>query len=100
MSLKSNAFGIRRALNEAMISIGAVLLLLAILVAVDGRVREQVSLRFSPHGAQAQIEQAGSQVHDVLSVVFEAARDQSLEHAPMMIFVLAASVLVAFMLRT
>jgi hypothetical protein len=32
--------------------------------------------------------------------VFDAARDQSVEHAPMVIFGVAATVLVVFMLRT
>jgi hypothetical protein len=33
-------------------------------------------------------------------VVTEAVRDQSIEHAPLVIFVLAATVLMMFMLRT
>ena len=90
----------RRAFGEALISAGALACLLLALVMVDGRVREQVSLRFSGERASSELMSAGTHVRDLASVIFEAARDQSLEHAPLMIFVLAASVLVLFMLRT
>jgi hypothetical protein len=89
----------RRAVGDALVSAGALMILLLALMIVDGRVREQISLRFSAQPS-AQLVSAGAQVRDLTSVVFEAARDQSLEHAPLMIFALAATVLVLFMLRT
>ena len=42
----------------------------------------------------------GQHVRDLTSVIAGAARDQSLEHAPLLIFALAATVLVLLMLRT
>jgi hypothetical protein len=91
----------RRAFGDALISLGALACLLLVLVASNDRVRQQVSLRFGsgPHGS-ADLVNAGTQVSDLVTVIAQAARDQSLDHAPLMIFVLAASVLVLFMLRT
>ena len=92
---------IPRGLSDAMISIGALGALLMTLVAVDDRVREQVSLRFSGSGgASAQLAAAGATVRDLGAVVMDAVHDQSISHAPLLIFVLAATVLVLFMLRT
>jgi hypothetical protein len=89
----------RRTFGEALISTGAVVVLLLMLVAIDDRVREQVSLRFRT-APTADLVNAGTQVRDLATVVFEAARDQSLAHAPLMIFVVAATLLTLFMLRT
>ena len=89
----------RRAFGDALVSVGALAVLLLVLTAVDDRVREQISLRFSARPA-AELASVGERVRDLTSVVVEVARDQSLEHAPLLIFVLAATVLVMFMLRT
>jgi hypothetical protein len=91
---------IPRGISDTMISIGALGALLMTLVAVDDRVREQVSIRFSGGSASAQLGAAGAHVRDLGAVVMDAVRDQSIEHAPLLIFVLAATVLVMFMLRT
>lgn len=91
---------IRRPFGDALISVGALGMLLAGLVSVDDRVRQQVGLRLSGDSASEELRSAGVQVHDLVAVIFEAARHQSIEHAPMMLFVLAASILFVFMLRT
>jgi hypothetical protein len=91
----------RHPIGETLISIGALTLLLAVLVSVDDRVRQQVSLRFTGGGAaQAQLRGAETQVHNFAVVLLNAARYQSVEHAPMMTFVAAACVLFFFMIRT
>ena len=89
----------RRAFGEALMSAGALAILLLALVAVDDRVREQISLRLTT-GPSVELANAGERVRDLTTVIVEAARDQSIEHAPLLIFVLAATVLVMFMLRT
>jgi hypothetical protein len=89
----------RRAFGDAMISIGAVLLLLMMLVTVDPRVREQVSGAWGGPGASP-VSTISSQMRQVTSVVLSAARDNGLDNAPLMIFALVATVLVLFMLRT
>ena len=48
----------------------------------------------------AQVANAEATVRNLASVVFIAAREQSIEHAPLVIFVLLATVLFLFMLRT
>ena len=91
---------IKKAFSDAAISIGALAVLLALLISVDQRVREQVSLRFNTDTAQSEVNDAAGHVRDVAMVLFDAARDQTIAHAPMMIFVCAATVLMVFMLRT
>jgi hypothetical protein len=90
----------RRVINDALISLGALVLLLVALVSIDDRVRERVTeiLRTPPNSAE--IAGTGAQAVQISNVVFKAARDQSVEHAPMVIFCVAATVLVLFMLRT
>ena len=89
----------RRRFTETLMSIGALGLLFFGLVAFDDRVREQVWMRLSSDPA-AQLSTAGHQVRDLTDVILIAARDQSIDHAPMMIFVVAGVVLFMFMLRT
>jgi hypothetical protein len=88
----------RRVLGDALISAGTVLVLLVVLVSIDERVRDRVSALATP--SRSGIVSVGTQVSDVSRAVFDAARYQSVEHAPMMIFAVAATVLVLFMLRT
>jgi hypothetical protein len=76
------------------------LLLVAVLTSMDDRVRDVVSLRGGIGRPTAQAVAAGTRARDVAFVVLEAARDQSIDHAPLVIFALAATVLVVFMLRT
>jgi hypothetical protein len=89
----------RRAFGEAMMSAATVALLLLVLVAVDDRVRSQLSLRLVSHPTE-QLTTVGQHARDLTSVIAQAAHDQSLAHAPLLIFTLAATVLVLFMLRT
>jgi hypothetical protein len=89
----------RRVFGDAMISLCAVLLLLLMLVTIDPRVREQLSGAWGPTSSPAYTT-ISSQVREITSVVLSAARDHSIDNAPLMIFALAATVLVLFMLRT
>jgi hypothetical protein len=88
----------RRAFGEALMSAGTVAVLLLALVAVDSRVRDEISRRVARPSVE--LAGAGQHVRDLTSVIAEAARDQSLGHAPLLIFALAATVLVLLMLRT
>jgi hypothetical protein len=80
-------------------SAGAVVLLLLALFAIDDRVREQVSLRFSS-SPSINLASAEDHVRDITTAMTRTARDRSLAHAPLLIFILAATVLTLFMLRT
>jgi hypothetical protein len=88
-----------RAIGDALISVGALCALVAVLAAFDADVREQLAMRLAGNPA-AQVANAEATARGLASVVYIAARDQSIEHAPLVIFVLAATVLVLFMLRT
>ena len=86
-------------MGDALMSVGSVLVLLMVLVAVDDRVRSEVWQRVSEPPSVG-LTNVGYQVQSIVHVVAGAARDQSLAHAPLMIFAVAASVLTLFMLRT
>jgi hypothetical protein len=89
----------RRGFREALMSGGTVVVLLLVLIGFDDRVREQVSMRVHA-GPSVELASAGRQLGDLTTVITHAAREQSLGHAPLLIFTLAAAVLVLFMLRT
>jgi hypothetical protein len=80
-------------------SVGTVLILLSVLIAFDAGVRDQVSRRVLANPS-AGLTSVGRQAHAFTNVIVVAAREQSRGHAPLLIFTLAASVLVVFMLRT
>jgi len=80
-------------------SAGTVAILLLVLVTFDDRVRDHVSRRIVAHPS-VELVSVGRQVSDFATVIVGAAREQSLGHAPLLIFTLAAAVLTLFMLRT
>jgi hypothetical protein len=90
----------RRVVSDALISVGAVLLLLVALVSIDDRLKERVQGMVTRPPNSSQIAGVGAQVQNVSTVIYKAARDHSIENAPMVIFGVAAIVLVGFMLRT
>ena len=79
-------------------SAGTVIVLLLVLVAFDDGVRDHLSRRVAHPSVE--LASVSRQVRDLTIVIAGAARDQSLGHAPLLIFALAAAVLVLFMLRT
>jgi len=89
---------IGRAFGETMISIGALGALLATIVLIDDRVREQVSMRFSGRTVSDELHSAGVYAREIGHVVMMAARDHGLEHGPVVLFAVAAVVLVVLML--
>ena len=84
--------------KDALISSAALLILLIALVAIDHRVRERVEAAVQGD-LSSEVRSATSMASEVASVVVIAARDQSIDHAPMVVFVFAATVLVLGMLR-
>jgi len=90
---------IRRTVNDALIGIVALTVLIAVLASVNERVRHEVALRLNGDRAQTEISGAAANVQYLAGVVVDAARDQSIEHAALAIFVVAAGVLTVFMLR-
>ena len=89
----------RRKSVEIVMSIGAVGLLLLVLVSFDGRVRHELSLRWT-QGPSVQATEFTLTAKRLAMVVVQAARDQGLAHTPILIFVFAGSVLLLVMTRT
>ena len=90
----------RRAFNDAMVSAGAVGALLALLVAVDSRVREQVMAGLHGGRATPAMVDAGSRLHDLAAVVLDVVSEAFRLHTALALFVLIATVLTVFMVRT
>lgn len=90
----------KRAIGDALISVGSLCALIAMLAVFNPEVREQISMRIGAGQPAAQVSNAEANVRSVVSIVLVSARDLSIEHAPLMIFVLMAIVLILFMLRT
>jgi hypothetical protein len=89
----------RRAFDSALLSAGAAVILLLVLVAVDPNVRTQV-WRQAATSPAVHLTDASQQAGHAAHVIVQAVRDQSFANAPMLIFGAAAAVLVMFMLRT
>ena len=79
-------------------SAGALAIILMVLVSFDSRVREQVELRLS--SPSAMVSDASHGLKSLTGVILDALREQSLDRAPLLIFVFGAVVLLLFMLRT
>jgi hypothetical protein len=91
---------IRRAVTDTLISVTALGALILMLAAFDDRVRDHLALSLAPGEASSQVAEASATARSLTEVVIKAVREQSIEHSPLVIFVLAATVLVLFMLRT
>ena len=76
---------------------GALILGLAI---VDERVRVQIGRVLSGRAPSSEIASIGAQLQDLLRIMWQAIQDQSVENAPLVIFSIAALVLVAWMTRS
>jgi hypothetical protein len=89
----------RRVYREALMSAGTVVVLLLVLIAFDDRLREQVSRRLAAHPSQeaASVER---QARNFVAGVASTARETTRGHTQLLVFSLAAGVLVLFMLRT
>jgi hypothetical protein len=81
----------------AIAGIGALVLGLAIL---DDRVREQLARAFRGKAPTGEIAAVGSSFQQLMAVTWQAIADQSIENAPLVVFSIAALVLVVWMTRT
>jgi hypothetical protein len=89
----------RRTFDNALLSAGAAVILLLVLVAVDDNVRTLL-WRQAATSPSVHLADVSNQAGHIANVVWLAVRDQSFANAPMLIFGVAAAVLVAFMLRS
>lgn len=90
---------IKRALNDALLSIAALTLLVGILVAVNERVRHQVTERLTTNDSQTELVGTVDHISAVAGAMFDAVRFEVRQHGRLAFFAIAAVVLVYFMLR-
>ena len=90
----------RRVISDAVLTAGGAMLLVLALVTFDDRVRDQITMAVDTSHPGAALAGLSGRLTEVVSILAVAMREQSLEHAPLVIFALAATVLVLFMLRT
>ncbi len=91
----------RRTFSDLLLSAGAVAILLAILVASDARVRQELTERAGTTArATHELVSVGNQARSVTELLVQSVKDQVESHQMLMMFVFAASILTAFMIRT
>ncbi len=90
---------IRRPFAGALTTAGGLCVLLIGLAAIDDRVRDQIARAFTSRGPADEIATFGSRLNDMAMIAAQAVRDQSIDHAPLVIFALAAAILVLLMTR-
>jgi len=88
-----------RGIREGLASAACFCAVLIALVSIDPRVRDRFWLLFGD-AAGGDLAPWGSRLGELGSAVVSAARYQSIENAPMLIFAAIGAVLVVFMLRT
>jgi len=81
--------------RDVIVSGVAVLMLVALLFALDQRVRERVT-HVGPHAVSGAVARSAERVIDAGTIVTDAVTD----HVMLTIFVVAGTILVACMLRT
>ncbi len=89
----------RRGYREVLMSAATVAILLLVLIAFDDRVREHIGRPAVAHRS-TELASSGRELRDLTSVIASAARHQTIDHAPLLLFTLAGAVLVFFMVRT
>ncbi len=89
----------RPGIGEAMASVICVMAVLGTLVAVDGRVRDRFSAVVSEASADP-VRTVGARVAALSGAIAQAARDNSIDQAPLLVFTVIAAALLIFMLRT
>jgi hypothetical protein len=89
----------RRVLSDALISTGTLAFLVLVLVSVDDRVREYAQ-QLTTGAAAGDLSGISGVISDTARVLADVAWDQINLHTPLMIFVVAGTVLFLFMIRT
>lgn len=90
---------LRRFGGEALASAGVLAVVIAMLVSFDVRVREQARAAIRA-ASPSTVADTGTQLSEVTSAMYDAFRTQSIEHAPLLLFVVIGTVLLLCMMRT
>lgn len=70
------------------------------LAIIDVRVREQMMAITDGGNPSGELLSVGARLQELAYLAMQAVRDQSIEHAPLTLFALAALILFVLMLRT
>ncbi len=89
----------RPGIGEVVGSVVCLLAVLATLVVVDGRVHERFDALITQASSDG-LTTWGERASALCGAVVQAARDRSIEHAPMLVFAVVGAALLVFMLRT
>lgn len=89
----------RRVFGDTLVSAGVLAAVLAVLVSTDIRVREQLQTA-ARSASSASAADAGARGREIGSALADAAHAQSLEHAPLMVFAVVATVLLLALVRS
>ena len=90
----------QRRLNAGLAAIGSLAAVGVGMALMNDRVRVQMTRIICGEGASPEVVSYAQRMNGVVLTALDAVRDQSMEHAPLTIFALAATVLLLFMLRT
>ena len=90
----------RMTLGDILMSLGAVAVLVLTLLAADHRIRDQISMQVAVGQSSTEWLGAGARLVDMGRGVYVTARDQSVEHAPLVIFCAVALGLVILMVKS
>jgi hypothetical protein len=89
----------QRAHIGKLVSVGGVVALVTGILILDPRLRQQAA-GISEGKVPSDLVSVQSQVEKYVYMAVEMAKDQSVENAPLVMFTVAAALLVFFMLRT
>jgi len=89
----------RPGMGELLGSLVCLVIVFATLLAVDERVRDHLGL-FISRASSAPATTFAERVNDLSEAVVQAARDRSIDQAPLLIFSAVGAALLVFMLRT
>jgi hypothetical protein len=90
---------LRRVVSDFFISVSAVGILLALLVSMDVRVREEATALVNGQRA-TQVAATTGQARRLVNTIVGVVKDQSSEHGPLMIMLLCGTGLALVMFRT
>jgi len=90
----------RRAFSDVLMSMGAVSIVLIVLIGFDGELRQQVTQRVNRSHSSTELVTVGEQARDLVNVAVQIVKSESEQHTTLMLFLLAATVLTLFMVRT
>lgn len=89
----------RRVIGEALMSMAALVVLLAALAAIDPRVREHVTGVLRKDALAADVARVNAEARDAVKNARHSAREYGLDHTALAVFVVVATGLVVAMLR-